>query len=360
MKKKNRVTHVIPYNVYGFKFLELLNNDKIESVNDVLFYDLNDSLTYSLDDYPHAVVRVKRLSKNLLSNWLNLLIAMFKSEIVIHHGLFDPRHIISYSFTPFVNKKLFWVVWGGDLYHGFDNYRGVGFRLLKFCYFRIGKKINNIVSGFDYNLKFYSKRFHSDATLHYAFYTYKLDFAFFNNHFGSEKKTIMVGNNATETNKHFYVLDKLYQSFKNTNHDYTILIPLSYGDSDYAKKVIDYSYNLFGDRLKILSDFKNQRDYNEILRTVDVAIMHHEMAAGLGVILQLLTYRKKVYLDPSNWLYYNLSQIGVKIFDSTEDYRNLLEPMEQKDAKENYDHLYELYSETATAKHWIKILNKAN
>ena len=53
-----------------------------------------------------------------LPKWVFKLIYLAHgSRKIILHGLFDFRLIICLFFMPWLLKKCYWVIWGGDLYH---------------------------------------------------------------------------------------------------------------------------------------------------------------------------------------------------------------------------------------------------
>lgn len=358
MKTNKRITHIIPYNVFGFKFIRLLEHNNVLGKHFFVFYSFTGTPTYSVDDYPKSRHKISRIGKNLIVNWFTLFLAMIKSDIVIQHGLFDPRHIVSYNFVPFVKKKLFWFVWGGDLYYGFDFYDGVIFRILSSLRSCLLKRVSNLISALDSDLDFFTSNYHSLMTSRFLPYSYDLDLVSPIKHLDSDRLIrIMVGNNATKANHHFKILDKLHSTRELNEVSYKILLPLSYGDIEYADSVAKYAFNLFGDKIETLRDFMNIRDYNKILSNVDVAILDHDMPEGLGVILQLLAYGKKIYVKSTNPLFIEFHSKKITVFDSLGTFKGVFYPLNDEVMQHNYIQTSRFYSNNSMLEKWNDFFN---
>lgn len=358
MKKIKKVSHIIPYNVYGFKFIKLVDGSNVSGEHSFFFYSFSGTPTYSVDDYPKSRHKVSKISKNFIINWITLLVIMIKSDIVIQHGLFDPRHIVGYNFVPFLKKKLFWFVWGGDLYYGFDLYEGFVYRILSMFRGRLLKKIPNVLSALNSDLDLFKINYNPSVNARFLPYSYDLDFAtpielIENN--GLIR--IMVGNNATTANYHFRILEKIFNTIELNKSNLRILLPLSYGDIEYANSVANYAVSLFGDKIEILKDFMNIKDYNKILLNVDVAILDHDMPQGMGVLLQLLAYGKKVYIKSTNSLFHEFGSKNIKVFDSLSSFKEISVPLSKKASYCNYEQTYLFYSNITMVENWVNFFD---
>lgn len=359
MKAKKKITHIIPYNVYGFKFIKLLEHREFRGEHHFIFYSFSGAPTFSVDDYPKSRHKISRMGKNLVVNWITILKVMISSKVVVQHGLFDPRHIISYNFVPFLRKKLYWYIWGADLYYGFDNYNGIAFRVLSLFRFRLLNILQNVISILESDLIFFSNKFNSNAKRFFLPYSYNLDFNRPLEEVSSKKIVrIMVGNNATEANHHYEVLQKVCDVVNDSNSNFKLLLPLSYGDVDYADSVSSYAIKLFGNKVEILRAFISNSEYNKILMTVDVAIFHHDMPEGMGVILQLLAYRKKVYIKSTNPLYDDFQSKRIKIYDSLSISEELFSLLAENYSESNYDLLNHYYSNNNVVNDWVVFLTQ--
>lgn len=358
MKNQNKITHIVPYNVYGFQFIKLLNHSLVIGNHSFVVYHFSGTPTYSIKDYPKSKYRIVSMKRNLLLNWLSLIKLFINSDIVIQHGLFDSRHIVSLNFVPFLSKKLYWVVWGGDLYYGYDSQERAVFKILSILRNRLLRRVSNIITGLESDFMMFCEKYNPKAKLYFVTYSYNLDFPDILNYLPrQETLRVMIGNNATKGNFHFEVFDKVFSALKDVNIDFRILLSLSYGDLEYGESVIKYAKNLFGEKIEILQKFLSYDDYNKILNTVDIAIMHHDMPEGMGVILQLLTYGKKIYIKSSNPLYLELQTKQIMVFDSLNSLEKIIEPLTKKELELNVTQIHFHYSIEAAINKWNKIFS---
>lgn len=114
---------------------------------------------------------------------------------------------------------------------------------------------------------------------------------------------ILVGNSATKTNRHIEALSLLE---KYSNEDINIICPLSYGDKEYAKQVLEYGRKIFGTKFISLDKFIPKDEYIEMLARVEVAVFNNDRQQGMGNISKLLSMGCKLYLreDTSMWKAY--------------------------------------------------------
>lgn len=123
---------------------------------------------------------------------------------------------------------------------------------------------------------------------------------------------IQLGNSADPSNNHLEVLEQL---IKYRNQNIKIFTPLSYGNQEYAKKVILRGKELFGDKFVPLTEFMPFEKYLEFLGEIDIAIFAHKRQQAMGNTITLLGLGKKVYMrsDITPWELFR--DINVKVFD---------------------------------------------
>lgn len=123
---------------------------------------------------------------------------------------------------------------------------------------------------------------------------------------------ITVGNSATKENRHLEAFEYL-RHIQGT--DVEISCPLSYGESDYAREVIQAGHEIFGSRFHPITHFMPYEDYIQYLANCDVGIMNHNRQQAGGNIYLLLQLGKKVYIDPSTSLAEAYRRRGVTLYD---------------------------------------------
>lgn len=240
--------------------------------------------------------------------------AMYSAEKVILHGLFDPRLFIVLAFQPWLLRKCYWTIWGGDLYdHQLGKKTGKWY-MREFFKNRIVKRLGHIITHIEGDYELAQLWYGASAKWHDCFMypsnlyqDYQLEVT------PHEGINILLGNSATPSNNHFEALERL-KPFASKN--IYIYCPLSYGDMDYAKDVEDFGKMLFGERFVALKQFMAFDKYLDLLAQIDIAIFNHNRQQGLGNITMLLGLKKKVYIKKSITSWGALEKIGVDIHDA--------------------------------------------
>jgi hypothetical protein len=129
---------------------------------------------------------------------------------------------------------------------------------------------------------------------------------------------ILVGNSATPSNNH---LDAFRLLAACPLAGRRVLVPLSYGDSQYREVVLRQGHSLFGSAFEPILDFMPLASYNERLSTCGVAIMYHRRQQALGNVGSLLFGGCKVLFHPESPVLATLRRDGA-VVDSTEQLRS--------------------------------------
>lgn len=235
------------------------------------------------------------------------------AEKIILHGLWDFRLIFMLWLTPSVLEKCYWVIWGGDLYKYSLGTKNLKWHIAEFFRRSIISRFGHLVSYIPGDVELARKWYGATGKYHDCIvYTSNI----YRQHQTSEKpKTtinIQIGNSADSTNNHFEILEKLKPFL---NEDICIYAPLSYGNIDYAKKVISVATEIFGDKFKPLTEPLPFDEYLCFLNKIDVAVFNHKRQQAMGNTITLLGLGKKVYMrsDITPWQMFKSHEI--KIFD---------------------------------------------
>jgi dTDP-N-acetylfucosamine:lipid II N-acetylfucosaminyltransferase len=281
--------------------------------------------------------------------FITLLDYMKKADKIILHGLWRTEVDILLYFNQALLKKCYWVMWGGDFYFP-KQYSLIKKHIIR----NMGHAITSTVGDFEIAKQYYgtqAKHYKCFSYVSNAFkdYSYLLE----NKRNICSNKVILIGNSADPTNNHLDILDKI-SILKNDNIE--VICPLSYGNSEYAKKVIHAGRTIFGENFKPLINFIPLLEYAKILVKVDMAIFAHKRQQGLGNLITLLGLGKKVYLrdDITTWV--TFKEMEIKIYSFNGGRINFDFPEKYK--SENVDKIKENYSYEKLIFDWEKIFNE--
>jgi len=243
-------------------------------------------------------------------------------DYIFLHSFFIPGFLMALLlFKKSIARKIVWIGWGFDLYE--DGPKGFKHAL----YNRLKKLVVNIFNAyigiFPPDCEYFKKRFpKSKARIFYAPYigisslvkteydpTYSLLKKKSNN---NETIYIQIGHQANPQLQHEYVLLKLA---KFSNENIHLIIPLSYGDKENAKKVKQLAENLFGNKCTVLSDFIPRDQYLKLLSNVDIAIFYTSRQIGLGNITSLLKKNTKIYMKKDGVMYPFYKGLCAPVYD---------------------------------------------
>ncbi|TXE08764.1 TDP-N-acetylfucosamine:lipid II N-acetylfucosaminyltransferase [Algoriphagus aquimarinus] len=145
---------------------------------------------------------------------------------------------------------------------------------------------------------------------------------------------IMVGHSGSPENNHLDVYHQIHHLLP--SNEMTILSPLSYGNPTYIEAVKSMGEEYFEDKFETLEDFIPREFYYQKLAEASVAIFNHKIQQAFGNILGLIFMGVKVFLNPENPVYIELTSHNIKVFDyskMTQD--DLLNPLSAEDVDNN-------------------------
>ncbi len=297
-------------------------------------------------------------------------------NIVIH--LLNPRKInivrrIQKVLPATCNVKIYWIIWGLDLYNkllcpaGFEmftsdnRYAGLVEKNLGF-FSRIGAErkakaiLKFIEQSIDYIVTDTTESDYSQLVKYYPqlaakpwkdFFYYPIDTILGELYYNplpneSCKDTVMVGNSASRSNNHKYLLALLGQyDLKGKK----VVVPLSYsGRKRYMNEVLAYGKREV-DNFTPLMSFLPLDEYNKLQSSTAVALFGNLRQEAIGNIIIALYLGAKVFLFESNPVYEWAATHNLKVYPmstlSQQELDTLLPP---EDAEHNRSILRELYS----------------
>ena len=289
-----------------------------------------------------------------MKSYFGLIFYMCCAKKIILHGL-SQRVVRILWAMPWLLRKCYWVMWGGDLYVYSLGARNNEWKRNEFFRRPVIKKMGTIVSMVEGNYKLAQSWYHTDAKYIYSFiylsnlYKEPLEVK-------REKSftQIMIGNSADPENNHIEIFEKIKPHLSG---DYRIVVPLSYGDVLYAQKVIAIGEKMFGEKMCPMVDFMIYDEYMEVLNNTDIALYNHKRSQGLGNITDLLGFGAKVYIrsDTTTWGF--LHNVGLDIFDYLSIDSITGDLMEGFDSRNNCVVVREVFTLSELSRQWVSIFN---
>ncbi|MGJ0361384.1 TDP-N-acetylfucosamine:lipid II N-acetylfucosaminyltransferase [Aliarcobacter cryaerophilus] len=278
--------------------------------------------------------------------FITLLKYMKMSKKIILHGLWRDKVDILLYFNQELLKKCYWVMWGGDFY--FPE---------KQTWFRnqIIKNIKNYIVSNQNDIKYIQQNYNTLAESVYFSQLYPICISYIENDLKLNTNNslikILVGNSATDTNRHEEIFD-LLEKYKDC--DIEIVVPLNYGSEEYRVKTIDLGHKIFDEKFKPIIDFINFEEYKKILQNIDIGIFNHNRQQAGANIKLLAGYGKKLYISKENSFYHELKNDGIIVYDIENfDCKKICHDIAMKNKKI----ALEKYSLQVLLKSWIDIFN---
>ncbi len=232
---------------------------------------------------------------NKYKYYLKFMIMAHRADKVILHGLFDSEIIRILFFLPWLLKKSYWVMWGGDVYRFHKKVDSFKKKIREFYRRNVIRKMGHFIAyttGEYENLKNW---YGAKGKLHRCFmYESNLYHPLEIHPAVKRHISILVGNSADPGNNH----DVLFSILEQYRHeDIRVFVPLTYGKNDYADTVIRKGEVIFGEKFFPLTAHMEFSKYLTLLADIDIAVFGHERQQAMGTIRTLLGLGKKVYMN---------------------------------------------------------------
>ena len=244
-----------------------------------------------------------------------------EADKIMLHGLFDPGVIILLFLQPWLLKKCYWVMWGGDIYYSpRKTLLGI---FVEFCKKRVARNIGYLVACVEGDVEHVRKIYGAQGVHKYSIMYLSNCFKclpFTENNY-KPVLHIQLGNSGDTTNNHYQMLDKLYGSLSG---EFKIFAPLSYGNKKNIEAVVNKGKEYFGDKFIPMLDFMSLESYTAWQQSIDIAIFAHKRQQGMGNIITLLGLGKTIYMHNDLSSTTCLKQFGLAISDINNDHIEVL------------------------------------
>ena len=267
-----------------------------------------------------------------------VLLEMQKADKIILHGLFDIKIIQILFLSPWLLKKCYWLIWGGDLYLYRIGPHNKKCNVKEFFRRTVIRNMGYLVTSINGDYELAKKWYRAKGEfIHSFYYTTNLFTPLTHKRQTRSAIYILVGNSADPTNQHMEILKKL-EKYK--NEDIVIYTPLTYGNKGYAEEVIDAGKKLYGSKFKPIINHMNEKDYILFLNQIDIAVFNHNRQQAMGTTRSLLGMGKKVHMNQELSSAITLSNNGIKTFSLEDLNLNYKFPESEK----NVDRVRQIYS----------------
>lgn len=231
----------------------------------------------------------------------------------INLGVSNVKKIICHSFFPKglvkklykeknLLKKVYWVIWGGDLYSPLQNKENNYVR--KHCKAYVSAiKGDEIKAAEKYNpkAKLYSAPYLLSTTENMLSVVKKKN----------DYVRIQINNSCDEST--LEMLDIL-SKFKDENIKITTV--LSYGDLKYKDAIIEKANDIFKDKFEYLDKYLNPEEYTNYIANNDIIIFNQNRQQGVGNAIMGIALGCKVYIKSQVTSFDYLSSKNYKIYDT--------------------------------------------
>lgn len=282
-----------------------------------------------------------------------------KADTIVLHSLFhSTKDLLLLLFWHMCFKRrLVWVLWGGDLYDSYRNYKNasktnIRVQLHEFLRKSIISKLDVVVTSNDY--KQLKKWYKTQAKQLKGVYSYKFKPITEDNSNKNNDFNVMVGHSATETCCHLETFETI-NKFDNENK-VKVYCPLSYpNNAEYISKVIKKGEECFESRFNAVVDYMDYFDYVKFLNRIDVGVFNNDRQQGMGNIINLLYLGKKVYMNKNNTLFDVLKEEGFYIYDFEKISEDMFLPLSSEEKEKNRNLVVFRYSDEHFKELWDKI-----
>lgn len=346
-----KILHVVHNDKFSAPFVRFLKENDIHQDQTFLFWGGASSDAYPIPQDNN--VSIIQESDSKLQRSSNLLRHFYAADKIILHSLFTSALIRFLYLQPWLLKKCYWVIWGGDLYYHIEAKDSKSYALMEERRKRVIGNFGGIIcynrAEYDLAKEWYGAKGKFIQSFFYPSNLYEnLDI--------EVQRTstiyIQIGNSSDWQNQHIEILEKL-EPYK--DEDMMLVVPLSYGNTpqSYIDEVIQVGRKVFGDKFMPLTSFMAFDEYVKILGRIDIAIFNRNRQQAMGNITTLLGLGKKIYMKSSITSWQLFKELDIKVFDVSDFDLALLDDAVKRS---NMEKIKQYFSREHLVEQWREIL----
>jgi len=287
------------------------------------------------------------------------LLALRPGTKLVVHGLFGAYLYLALCARPDLMRDALWMIWGADIEP--SQSQGPKSWLISRLHAHAARSFRHVLSVMKADHAKAVARFAGTSRWSGVFYPGIVDEQLLGAAFDHaqpvrELRRVVVGNSASESNRHLPLLERLAAAAPSGSRFY---LPLSYGDARYRDAVIEAWRARFGAAVSPMVDFMSLPDYARFLASVDCGVYYYERQQGLGNILMLLALARPVYVPEHSQIQRYLSELGFAVRGISQLARELggpVAPDVRQACAENRTLCLQLFSDRACRQAWSQAL----
>lgn len=162
---------------------------------------------------------------------------------------------------------------------------------------------------------------------------------------------VLVGNSADPENNHL----ETFAELSRIRGDFTVHVPLAYGDAANRERVMRVGEELFGDRFMPILGMMPFGEYLAFLQSIDIAIFNHKRQQAMGNTISLLGMGKRVFIrsQTPQWDLFKEFGVTVSAVDNGIDLHLLSENL----AEANKSTIATRFSLRVLSEQWERLLD---
>lgn len=268
-------------------------------------------------------------------------------KIVLHSGVLNSEFGAFFERNvEWLSEKTVWKPWGAEANYT-DGYKYKQ-NVLQHVASVVLPKQKGISQGLIDNYHINEEQW-IDSSTHYA------PEIFLENKVKEEDGTvkILLGTYATPLLLHE---EALLSIKKFVNEDIIIYCPMSYGDMEYKKNIMEFGEGMFGEKFVCIENYLSKIELNNLLDEIDIAIMPLVSRCSATIMRMLIKKNKKIYVIEKERVWTDFVKQGFLFEDFEKLKQERYEEFTYNRNKEKNQNIIDcLFSEEKFLKEWSKL-----
>ena len=358
---KKHIVHIGTESLLIRDFIDFINEVDVENRHLYFVWKKKDvqliSSNQSIKLQPYSLVSM--LLKPLFLR--RLFKELSRADKIIIHGLNEIFTMLLILLRPSLfREKSVWFYWGAELHKFKSAVLSLKTRLLLFIQTKTVRNIGYLAVGITGEYNDIRTFFDIEPTPIWSFKYPSNVLDFTKTHetdpvdfIQPTSLKIMIGHSADPSNEHLRILNKLNQLLSKKD-DYSLYMPLSYGNNESIEEIKREGSNLFSERFIPILNHLSLSTYRSYLSEINMAIFPQTRQQGMGNITYLLANGATVYLHPEANHSVYFKQLGI-IIASSEDI--ILKPISEAESTSNRRIMAEVFSKETLKKQLLDLFN---